>query len=305
MTSIEEAILRTVIYADLFNFPLTRRELHHYLIAEQPFTIGQIEQTLTTSIFLKTVLELRQEYVICTGRQALIAVRDARERASLALWCPALVYGEWLARLPFVRMVALTGALAVRNASDNDDDLDYVLVTTAGRVWLARAFAILLVRLAKRRGVVVCPNYVLAESALAQEKRDLFMAHEVAQMVPIYGARLYEAMRAANEWVDNSLPNAKNPYYAEAERMPGAGWRLLKGAAEWLLGGRVGDALEAWEYRRKLRRFADELKTPHHAALLDDQHVKGHFKDHGHPILEQYEQRLRQYDLAALPQAGD
>ncbi|MFN8450301.1 MAG: hypothetical protein U0521_17370 [Anaerolineae bacterium] len=41
------------------------------------------------------------------------------------------------ARLPPVRMVALTGALVVRNASDNDDDLDYVLVTRRG-AWIAR-----------------------------------------------------------------------------------------------------------------------------------------------------------------------
>ena len=119
----------------------------------------------------------------------MIPLRVERDQASLLLWPPALSYGAWLARLPFVRMVALTGALAMRNASADDDDLDYVLVTAPGRVWLARAFAIVLVRLAKRRGVVVCPNYVLAESALAQDKHDLFMAHEVAQMVPIYGAR--------------------------------------------------------------------------------------------------------------------
>ncbi len=305
MTSIEAAILRTVVYADLFQFPLTKRELHHYLIADQPFSMGQLEQTLTTSAFLKAALEYHQEYVICAGKHSLLATRDARERASLALWCSALVYGEWLARLPFVRMVALTGALAVRNASDSDDDLDYVLVTSAGRVWLARAFAILLVRLAKQRGVVVCPNYVLAESALAQQKRDLFMAHEVAQMVPLYGAQLYETMCAENSWVKDYLPNAQFPYYAEAERIPGLGWRLLKQAAEWALGGKIGEALEAWEYKRKLQRFADELKTPHSAAVLDDQHVKGHFKDHGHPIMQQYEQRLRHYDLEALPQAGD
>ena len=40
MTRIEEAILRTVIYADIFNFPLTRAELHHYLIADTPVSLG-------------------------------------------------------------------------------------------------------------------------------------------------------------------------------------------------------------------------------------------------------------------------
>jgi hypothetical protein len=305
VTPIEEAILRTVIYADLFSFPLNLRELHHYLIADQPHSLMEVEQALKTSTFLKQALEFPQEYIICAGRQEIIAIRAAREQASKQLWSPALRCGEWLARLPFVRMVALTGALAVRNASDNDDDLDYVLVTTAGRVWLARAFAIVLVRLGKTRGVVICPNYVLAVSALEQEKQDLFMAHEVAQMLPIYGVPLYDQMRAANAWVRAYLPNVDQPYFAEAERVPGRGWRALKGAAEWLLSGRLGDALEKWEYQRKLRRFADEMQTPNSAALLDDQHVKGHFQDHGHPVMQQYEQRLRQYNLETLPLAGD
>lgn len=302
---IEQAILRTVIYADLFDFPLTRRELHHYLIADQPFSFAQIEQTLATSVSLKTELEFHQNYLTCAGRGALIGVRAAREQASLTLWAAALDYGQWLARLPFVRMVALTGALAVRNASDSDDDLDYVLVTADGRVWLARAFAILLVRLAKIRGVKVCPNYVLAKSALEQDNHDLFMAHEVAQMVPIYGQQTYAAMRQRNAWVTETLPNATMPYFAVQERQPERGWATLKRTLETLLGGGIGDTLEGWEYRRKLRRFAGELQTPNSAAVLDDQHVKGHFKDHGHPIMQRYEQRLKQYDLEAMCLAGD
>lgn len=301
----EEAILKTVIYADIFDFPLTRHELHHYLIAAAPCSQSQLEQALATSAFLHDALDFEGEYVICAGRQAIIVVRSAREQASVHLWDAALHYGGWLARLPFVRMVALTGALAVRNASDNDDDLDYVLVTTAGRVWIARAFAILLVRLAARRGVVVCPNYVLAESALLQEKQDLFMAHEVAQMIPIFGLGLYRTMRERNDWVAGYLPNASAPFYVSTECTPGRGWRWLKRAAEIVLSGRLGDALENWEYRRKLRRFAAEMQTPHSAAQLDDQHVKGHFNDHGHPVIQQFAERLRQYNLAALPLAGD
>ncbi len=311
MTSTEEAILRTVIYADIFDFPLTRRELHHYLIAEAPVSLAEVEQTLASSSFLHAetsfgrAFDVQDEYVVCRDRQHLIPQREARADIQRRLWAEALRYGEWLARLPFVRMVALTGALAVHNASAGDDDLDYVLVTTAGRVWLARAFAIVLVRLAARRGVVVCPNYVLAESALVQDKQDLFMAHEVAQMVPLYGFACYDAMRAVNGWVADYLPNASAPFYAEAERTPGRGWRWLKRAAEALLGGRVGDALENWEYHRKLRRFAPDLKIPNSAALLDDQHVKGHFHDHGHPVMQQFRQRLSEYELEAAPLAGD
>ena len=105
MTSIEEAILRTVIYADIFNFPLTQTELHHYLIASDPVSLEQIEQTLASSLLLRRELVLHAEYVICAGWHELIALRGERDQASRMLWPLAVDYGQWLARLPFVRMV--------------------------------------------------------------------------------------------------------------------------------------------------------------------------------------------------------
>jgi hypothetical protein len=213
-------------------------------------------------------------------------------------------------------MVALTGALAMHNPSDARDDLDYLLVTARGRVWLARAGAVLLVRLARLRGVILCPNYVVAEDALAQARRDLYIAHEVTQAVPLYGASLYAALRAANPWTDDHLPNARAAFRADALDSPRSPWVVLKGGIEWSLSGSLGDRLERWEQRRKLRRFASDLHTPHSAAALDSSQVKGHFHDHGHRVLAHYHERLARYGLldaeaesgdghSALPLAGD
>jgi hypothetical protein len=204
-------------------------------------------------------------------------------------------------------MVALTGALAMHNAASHEDDLDYILVTTPRRVWLARACSIVLVRLARLRGVEICPNYVLAESALAQDKRDIFMAHEVAQMVPLFGHPLYEQFRQANNWVSDQLPNAAGAFYVEPNFKPSGLGAFGKRTVEILLGGNLGDWLEGWEYRRKLRRFAPDMKKPHSSAKLDDSHVKGHFNDHGHPVLRKYEELLAQYglEMERVPASGD
>jgi hypothetical protein len=112
-------------------------------------------------------------------------------------------------------------------------------------------------------------------------------------------------MRVENPWVAAHLANAEEPYYTTDEGLFGHGWELLKRLLETALGGAVGDRLERWEYRRKLRRFSSDLKTPHHAARLDAEHVKGHFSDHGHPVMRRYQERLREYDLDTLPLAGD
>ncbi|MFN8531000.1 MAG: hypothetical protein U0670_20540 [Anaerolineae bacterium] len=293
MDALEQAILRTVLYADVFNFPMTAAEIAHFLIADTPIPLARIEQALASSNALRHALESTDGLYYCAGRGELVAMRRSRERISAQLWSPAFRYGRWLGSLPFVRMVALTGALAMQNAPSVDDDLDYVIVTREGRVWLTRLFAVILVRLVKLRGVVLCPNYVLAESALAQERRDLYIAHEIVQMIPINGYDVFQRMRAANPWVSSMLPNANGVFFGFEEGSARHTTPALKRVLERLLSGGVGDWLEVWEYRRKMRRFQSTLRIPNDAAKLDHQHVKGHFDDHGHPVLRQYAERLR------------
>jgi GNAT superfamily N-acetyltransferase len=288
------AILRTLIYADVFNFPMTAAEIHHFLIDESA-TLPEVETALSASRWLNTQIDCAEGYYVLRGRAQIIAERQRRDGFSETLWPVAVRYGAVLARLPFVRMVALTGALAVRNAHGVDDDLDYLIVTKAGRVWLARALSVVLVRWVQvRRGVTICPNYVLSESALAQDSHDLYMAHEIAQMIPISGLAVYQELRAANAWTADRLPNAHAPFYTEPEAQ---GRGLIKSIIEGVFGGFVGDALEDWERRRKLRKFAGEAQKPHNSAQLDAEHVKGHFNDYGYPTLNKYHARLIEYGL--------
>lgn len=297
------AVLRTILYADVFSFALSPREIHHFLIHDTSSQPEAVDAAIVALSDESGPLLHEAGYVCLRSRPDLIALRHEREGIATAMLPIAERYGQWLARLPFIRMVALTGALAVRNPSATHDDIDYLIVTAAGRVWLARAFSILLVRLARRNGHVICPNYVLSESALAQERTDLFIAHELAQMLPLYGEPLYWQMRQANPWASGFLPNATRPAPPiSPSALPHA---RLKQAAEWLLSGRLGDWLERWEQHRKLRRFSAAMQTPHHDARLDGEHVKGHFNDHGHRVLSAYRERLYAYDCAEESAAAD
>src|SRR5688500_7828226 len=108
MNPIEAAILRTVLYADLFNFPLTVSEIHHFLIHDTIVPLDQVAQSLQTSDTLRPLLHTINGYIVYGGRDELIKVRQQREMSSRKLWPVAVRYGTWLARLPFVRMVAVT-----------------------------------------------------------------------------------------------------------------------------------------------------------------------------------------------------
>ena len=289
----EIAILRTVLYADVFDFPLTVPEIHRYLIGDEA-TLAAVMTALETSEWLAARLTRVNGYYAAAGRVEVTARRDSRSAAVLRLWRAARFYGRVLAHLPFVRMVAVTGALAMDNAHAGYD-IDYMLITAPGRVWLARAFAVVVVRLARLTGARLCPNYLLAETSLPLDRRDLFVAHELAQMVPLAGQELYAAMIQANAWTDDYLPNAAPPPRRERESAPRGVGKRAQRFGEWLLSGTSGDALENWERRRKLAKFAPQLRQSGSAAALDATQVKGHFNDYGGVTLREYEQRCQKF----------
>ncbi|MBI3762417.1 MAG: hypothetical protein HY260_11230 [Chloroflexi bacterium] len=290
------AILRTLLYADVFDYPLTADEVHHFLIG-LPLSRERVKQVLQSSPWLAERTVRVNGYFTAQGRAEVAAKREERERASRALWHDARRYGRWIGHLPFVRMVAVTGALAMNNSAPGDD-IDFLIVTAPGRVWLARALCIAIVRLVGLWGVKVCPNYILAESALAQGQQDLFIAHEVAQMTPLVGHSLYAEMRRANAWSLAYLPNANVPLRAEPDAAPRGAGRRLQRMLEWLWRGELGERLESWERKRKIAKFRRQAQLPSANAVLDESHVKGHFADYRRPALTAYEERLERYGVA-------
>jgi hypothetical protein len=294
-TQTEVAIFKTLVYGDIFDYPLTVKEIHHFLI-EDSASLEQVQSTLDESEWLRQ--RVTQVNCYYATRPETADIRDCRQKSSEKLWGTAVRYGIWMAYLPFVRMVALTGALAMHNASDDDDDLDYLVVTARGRVWLARLLVVVMVRVARLWGVRICPNYVVSETRLTQQRQDLYIAHELVQMVPVSGAATYQQMRAANDWLTPLMPNANgNPRALpphEPRGLPG----LVQISLEWLLRGRLGDWLEEWERKRKTAKFiAEEAQSDHSAAIIDQEQVKGHFQDDGHPVLNRFYERLQEHGI--------
>jgi hypothetical protein len=290
----EHAILKTILYSDLFDYALTPDEIARYLV-EVEATADEVRAHLAESAWLNNRVRQIDGYVTARGREALVQRRLERTRSSVRLWRRAQRFVRVLSWLPFVRMVAVTGALAVSNSAAGDD-IDVLIVTAPHRVWLARALAVALVYAGHLLGDTLCPNYVISENALALSNHSLFVAHEFAQMVPMYGRDVYDRMRAANTWIEAMLPNMVCPVSAEIERQPGLIVRTLKRALEALLSGRLGDRLESWEMERKLRKFQPQLGWPDGDAILDRDHVKGHFQDYGGPVMRSYTERLAQLE---------
>jgi hypothetical protein len=310
---LDQAILKTLAYADVFDYPLTGEQLHRYLIGVQ-VPSHHLHAVLNNGYLTASQVSRASGFYTLAGRESIVEIRVQRSKYSTQLWAKARSYGNLIARLPFVRMVAVTGALAMNNArpgkslprealtggltgarpgSQYGDDIDYLIVTVPGRLWLCRAMIIALVRLAALRGDIICPNYFLTGRALVFYRRTLYTAHELTQMVPLSGRRVYERIRKLNTWANSFLPNAIGPpsnwnaqdlapLFPFAESMP------LSPIASWL---------EEWEMKRKVQRFQVQIKEGDEVSFCEDW-CKGHFDGHGDKTMKAFAARLGELGIA-------
>jgi hypothetical protein len=198
-----------------------------------------------------------------------------------------------LGSLPFVRMVALTGSLAVLNVS-KDVDFDYMLVTVPGRVWTTRAFALLLNRITRIVGHTLCPNLIVAETALEWRLHDLYSARELYQMIPITGMNVYLKLLDANSWTIEYLPNAGS--------MVGHAGRIvdLRSLLEPLLSTNLSDRFERWEMTRKIARFSKQAGFGEETIFSADV-CQGNFHHHRKRTNTALQERWKALKLSESP----
>lgn len=244
LDTLQRAILLTVLYSDLFDYPLTEDELHRYLVAPFPGEKA-FEEALATLI--GGHLTNAGGLLTLTGREHTVDVRRRRQEISDQRWRLAARYAHWLTHVPFVRMVAVCGSQAAGNARP-DADVDFFLVTERGRLWTVQVCSMLLRRIASLVSVRVCPNYLLTLDSLEVGPESLYLAREVAQAVPLWGDATHLRFLGANRWIGHFLPNLSHAD-DRRNRLTEVTRPRLTRSLEWLLGGRLGNVLDRTLHR--------------------------------------------------------
>jgi predicted nucleotidyltransferase len=216
----EQVVLQTLCYHNIFDYPLTLKELHRFLIAKAEYrsSLNELQFAVQKLIRRRKIKESDGFYFL-RGREVIVETRKERQRYSQEKSKIGRRVACWLRFIPTIKMVALTGAVAMNNAKESDD-IDFLVVVGANRLWLTRVLAVLLIELLGRRrkpGEIdvkdkICLNIFLDEKhlALSKKKRNLFVAHEIAQMKPFWQKdNTYQKFIEANRWLKKFLPNWK------------------------------------------------------------------------------------------------
>lgn len=222
-------VFSTLAYADIFDFPLTASEVWRFLISDTKVTVEVIQGALKILTDSKRLPAgpLRREaskagicadrgFYLLNGRREIVDMRKNRVDWSKQKLEIATKTAKKLKNIPGIKMVGITGALAMENC-DEDDDIDLIIIASENLLWLTRMLIFLACPVLgiKRRKPgernpknKICFNLFLEENHLEISSRNLFTAHEIAQVKPILNKdKTYEKFLEANQWVSKFLPN--------------------------------------------------------------------------------------------------
>lgn len=290
MSGNETAIARSVIYASLFDYPLTLEQLHQSLISSA-LTPQQILATYDASHNLRAVVGYRDGFFFPAGEERLVAERRRRETRSRAFLARHRLALRLICALPFTRMVALSGSIAHLNLEEGGD-MDLFIVTRGRHVWTVSVAMIVLTRLLGVRRVM-CANFVMSDAHLGIEQQDLFTANQVLHLKPLIGPEVLEGFVAANPFVRRFYPNRPARPSSEFLLSESAAARIVKQLAEMLLAvpSPLLEALCRRAYAWHLHRKSGSWRSPEQVRLQAD-YLKLHTQSHRHSVLERFDERM-------------
>src|SRR5476651_1680155 len=131
MGSSKESILKTLLYSDIFDYPLSKEEIWKFLISENK------KDKLTVLKYLKlknNFFDCKNNLYFIKGRENTVWKRQVKEKYSLEKIRFAKKIIQKISRIPTVYFIGISGALAMKN-SDKNDDIDLFVITAKDSVW--------------------------------------------------------------------------------------------------------------------------------------------------------------------------
>lgn len=296
------AILATLAYFDLFQYPLTEREVYFFL--PRPIPPASFEHALGELLGEELVFSWEGFYSLRNDASLIHRRKTGNARAARMLVTAGRI-AALLSHFPYVRGVGVSGSLSKQYA-DEGSDIDLFIITSAGRLWIARTLLHLLKKLTflAQRQDWFCMNYFVDEAALEIPERNVYTAIEIVTLLPMRGSAAFSAFRRVNAWTDHYLPNSYGRIVFPDEDRPSLFRRMI----EKILDNAIGDRIDRWlmqvtarrwrkkteEGRRNNRGVVMSMDASRHMARPDPTGFQ-------QGLLEAYERRcgglLRRYEL--------
>ncbi|MDP2625005.1 MAG: hypothetical protein Q8P27_02350 [Candidatus Peregrinibacteria bacterium] len=300
----KQAVLSTLAFFDLFEYPLTKEETIQYLFKIQP-DLHHVELTLNES----NLIRHRGNYFQLAHDHDYIRIRHEREIISREYWKKIDKYRKLLAMTPYIQFVGVCNTLAYNNANENSD-IDLFIVVKPGRLFLSRIILTFWMQIfgVRRHGNKIAGRFCLSFfttsdnlnlESLRKGPLDIYLAYWVKTLKPIYGdPKIYHGLLEINEpWLKSMFAAPTQPQTDQLKPGSKKAERFKKWC-EKMLDKRWGRKLEVklgqWQLKRaREKRSALGIDEQDTAIIIRRDILKFHNVDKREVIYTEWIKKLQ------------
>ncbi|MEK7559150.1 MAG: hypothetical protein AAB521_02485 [Patescibacteria group bacterium] len=295
MDNNEKAIVRTLLYSDVFDYPLSEDEVWKFLISDKNINKRLFESKVKK---INSIVFRKEGLLYIEKKELAVSKRIEKFTHSQKKINIAYKTIKKLFIIPSVLFVGISGNLSMMNA-EKKDDIDLFVVSKKDTVWITRLLLIIYLKiLGKHRKRTdrnvsdkICLNMIVDEENLSLPKnlRNLYTAHEVAQLRPVMQrGNIYQKFINSNEWIKKYMPNVIRE--SESQGIEESRKSLPKVLSELILRFTFLENLAKLFQRMLIKRNLTR-------EIIEDKIIALHPKDYKSIILAQYRERIAKYGL--------
>jgi hypothetical protein len=298
MTELEKAILQTVAYFNVFNYPLTPWEIWKWLFWSTSNPVPRFIEVLEAvdhSPLLKQKLERTSGFVYVKGRPELVSLRQERYRLALIKMKKVKRFVKALRVFPFIQYIGVCNSLGLANARTESDN-DLFIIAEPNHIWAVRFLTTAFARLRGLRPSVTnradtfCLSFFITTDVLdlshLRYAEDPYFNVWLASLVPIFDPNHISAqLWQNNPWINSQLPNAIGRQLA-TQREVGKTW--VTGLLVIFFRWRWFEYLVKHIQLRILPASLRKLANTDSRVIINDQILKFHDNDRRQQYAQQY-----------------
>lgn len=300
LSEFNKHIVQTLAYYEIFDHPLTAHELF-FLFPKNSLSQSEFTASLNSSVSDQTIVHSAGYYKLSGNTKDVIKIRTEREKLATSRMKIAKFMARIIKQFPFVRGIFLSGDLS-KGVAYPESDLDFVIVTSPGRLWICRSFLVLFKKLFLLNSKkFFCLNYYVTSDTLQLEDHNYYTATEIAHLKPLYNIKIFIQYMNANAWIKSYFPNFRT--FALSDNEAAGSRSFLQPVFEVIFSGKWAARLD-----RRLMNYMKHVwakRYPQYDATTQEKIFRctpnescayvGNFSD---KILSLYRDKLTSYHLS-------
>lgn len=287
--------LKPLLYFSLFKYPLTKEEVIAFSNTENANTIRKELDTLVEDGIIYKI----NSFYSCENDASQIERRVAGNEGARNIAKKADRMSRLISKFPFVEGVGISGALS-KGFFDKDGDIDFFIITSKERLWIARTLLILYKKIFLLNSKkYFCVNYFISENSLEIEEKNLFTATELVTLIPMYGNGSFKKFYDTNTWAYTKFPNR---VFGQGlgELKPIVKPRMIR-FTEKVLRSKIGEKLDTFflklTYKKWKLKFSEMNPDQFHVAMKSTKSVsKHHPQGFQHKVITQLNEKYIVYE---------